>query len=76
MYAPAHARARTRAYTLITYARARVYACPHPHMRTRTHPIPACFKYIDQIMQLIKPQKVLFLAIDGCAPRAKMNQQR
>ncbi|KAJ9125140.1 hypothetical protein QFC22_000094 [Naganishia vaughanmartiniae] len=61
-----------------------IHNCSHPpssegdpHYRiTEEQMILAIFAYIDHLFTKIKPKKVFFMAIDGVAPRAKMNQQR
>ena len=34
------------------------------------------FNYISNIVDIIQPKKLLFLGLDGVAPRSKMNNQR
>ena len=59
-----------------------IHTCSHKndddvHFRISEQEIfLAIFSYIDHIFTKIKPKKVFFLAVDGVAPRAKMNQQR
>ena len=37
---------------------------------------PKIISYIEYIVQLIEPSQLLYIAIDGVAPRSKMEQQR
>ena len=34
------------------------------------------YAYIEFMVRTVRPQKLLFIAVDGVAPRAKMNEQR
>ncbi|KAL4425618.1 hypothetical protein ABPG75_009634 [Micractinium tetrahymenae] len=57
-----------------------IHNCTHgnnPDVKpTEDEMIVKIFTYLDKLFHIVKPQKLLFMAIDGSAPRAKMNQQR
>ncbi|OZC05357.1 XRN 5'-3' exonuclease [Onchocerca flexuosa] len=59
-----------------------IHACSHPDDEDVSFRISEeqifrdIFNYIDFLFGIIKPKRVFFMAIDGVAPRAKMNQQR
>ncbi len=60
-----------------------IHGCTHGDDSTQSRKLSDCdmflqlFHYIDRIVsKIVKPQKLLYMAIDGVAPRAKMNQQR
>lgn len=59
-----------------------IHTCTHTNdgdvtaRMTEKEMMVAIFNYIDHLFSVIKPKKVFYMAIDGVAPRAKMNQQR
>ncbi len=57
-----------------------VHPCSHPENRpppeNEDEMLLAVFEYTDRVLSMARPRKVLMIAVDGVAPRAKMNQQR
>ncbi|KAK0871133.1 5'-3' exoribonuclease 2 [Friedmanniomyces endolithicus] len=57
-----------------------VHPCSHPEDRpapaNEEEMMLAVFEYTDRVVKMARPRKLLMIAVDGVAPRAKMNQQR
>jgi len=59
-----------------------IHPCSHPDHLPIPKPLTEedmfnnIFNYLDKLMRIVKPRKLVYFAVDGVAPRAKMNQQR
>lgn len=57
-----------------------VHPCSHPEDREppkdEEEMMLEIFKYTERVFNMVRPRKLLMIAVDGVAPRAKMNQQR
>lgn len=57
-----------------------IHPCCHPSNRpapeTEEQMFREIYRTIDHLVNIVCPQELLYVAVDGVAPRAKMNQQR
>ena len=57
-----------------------IHPCCHPvdkpQPKSEIEMFNLVFEYTDKVIDIVKPRKTIYMAIDGVAPRAKMNQQR
>ncbi|KAJ6219930.1 hypothetical protein RDWZM_005742 [Blomia tropicalis] len=57
-----------------------IHPCSHPENKpppeNEEEMFLAIFEYVEDILKIVRPKKLLYMAVDGVAPRAKMNQQR
>lgn len=58
-----------------------IHTCTHSNndklvMLNEREMFQRIFAYTDRLYKLVRPSRLMFLAVDGVAPRAKMNQQR
>merc|ERR1719262_391439 len=57
-----------------------IHPCCHPEdgpaPEDEEHMYENIFLYLDRLFRIVRPKRLVYMAIDGVAPRAKMNQQR
>lgn len=56
-----------------------IHPCCHPEeggSYTEEEMLRRIWAYVQRIVSMVRPQRLVYMAIDGVAPRAKMNQQR
>ncbi|PXF46409.1 5'-3' exoribonuclease 4 [Gracilariopsis chorda] len=58
-----------------------IHQCTHPSdfeiaIENLDEMFARIFEYTERLFRIVSPRQLMFLAVDGVAPRAKMNQQR